>query len=224
MRPAQFARQCLAFWVGQVRQSHILKVRPGNPLAKLFGQGSRNLLQHFFPVFSPHILILLMLDNHSSDVPVGGEQCLIDLLGQMASSLVHDCAYLGKHFLLHDVFCLIAYDCHDNSLSLFSMTSSHFLPQHTPNNHIIQCINLFLRTDAAPKTHVHPCISQHILLACRPMRYAHTAFVLALARVTTRAYGSLAPAICDTRVVLYFPHAMHRLLEITAKCFSAQVI
>jgi hypothetical protein len=25
------------------------------------------------------------------------------------------------------------------------------------------------------------------------MRYAHTAFVLALARVTTRAYGSLAP-------------------------------
>jgi hypothetical protein len=45
-----------------------------------------------------------------------------------------------------------------------------------------------------------------------------------LARVTTRAYGSLAPAICDTRVVLYFPHAMHRLLEITAKCFSAQVI
>lgn len=31
------------------------------------------------------------------------------------------------------------------------------------------------------------------------MRYAHTAFVLTLARVTTRAYGSLAPAICDTR-------------------------
>ena len=27
------------------------------------------------------------------------------------------------------------------------------------------------------------------------MRYAHTAFVLALARVTTRAYGSLVPAI-----------------------------
>lgn len=104
MRPAQFARQCLAFWVGQVRQSHILKVRPGNPLAKLFGQGSRNLLQHFFPVFSPHILILFVLDNHTSDVPIGGELCLIDLLGQMASSLVHDRAYLGKHFLLHDVF------------------------------------------------------------------------------------------------------------------------
>ena len=41
-----------------------------------------------------------------------------------------------------------------------------------------------------------------IRLACRPMRYAHTAFVLALARVTTRAYGSLAPAICDTRGAL----------------------
>ena len=34
-----------------------------------------------------------------------------------------------------------------------------------------------------------------IRLACRPMRYAHTAFLLALAHVTTRAYGSLAPAI-----------------------------
>ncbi len=34
-----------------------------------------------------------------------------------------------------------------------------------------------------------------IRLACRPMRYAHTAFVLALAHVTTRAYSSLAPAI-----------------------------
>ena len=38
-----------------------------------------------------------------------------------------------------------------------------------------------------------------IRLACRPMRYAHTAFVLALARVETRAYSSLAPAIYDTR-------------------------
>ena len=36
-----------------------------------------------------------------------------------------------------------------------------------------------------------------IRLACQPMRYAHTAFVLALARVTTRAYGSLAPAIAS---------------------------
>jgi hypothetical protein len=68
----------------------------------------------------------------------------------MASSLVHDGTYLGKHFLLHDVFCLIAYDCHNNSLSLFSMTSGHSQPQHTPNDRIIQWVNFFLRTEAAP--------------------------------------------------------------------------
>ena len=79
------ARQCLAFFIGQIEQTHILKIGAGETLAECIGQFLGQYLQSLLAVVGPLRKGLLILADDSADIPIGAQQLAVDLSGHFAA-------------------------------------------------------------------------------------------------------------------------------------------
>ena len=53
MRPAQFARQCLAFFICEIKRAHILQIGTGKALAEFGGQDAGKIFERLLSVVRP---------------------------------------------------------------------------------------------------------------------------------------------------------------------------
>ena len=117
------ARQCLAFFICQVKRTHILQVGPRKALAKLSGQHLCQRFQRLLPVVSAFRFGLLIFGDNAPDIPVGAQKLAVDLPGNIAAGGFQNDLYLrdnasqrGRYAVLIALHlsCLRSIDCIKN--------------------------------------------------------------------------------------------------------------
>ena len=77
MRPTQFNRQCLLFFICKIESSHELNIRYGEPLAVCLGQFSRQPLERCSAVLRAIGVCLLVFHYDAADIPVRDQHLMV---------------------------------------------------------------------------------------------------------------------------------------------------
>jgi hypothetical protein len=90
VRPAQFVTQCVIFWEGQIKLTHIPEVALVEALAELEGQLPGEMLQYRPAIGCARPALLFVFHNKAANIPLHAQQEGIRLSPKLCTGLPDD--------------------------------------------------------------------------------------------------------------------------------------